>query len=205
MSISDKVDWEKVHGLVPAIVQDYVTGRVLMLGYMNRESLLLTETNKLVTFFSRTRQELWTKGETSGNVLNLKSLQLDCDHDTILVEAEPAGPTCHLNINSCFDDEVEQPGYGFLGKLESLIDQRIKHRPEGSYTTELLEAGTKRMAQKVGEEAVEVALAADNIDTEELVAESADLLFHLLLLLKHKSLSLTDICQELAQRHNPKK
>ena len=201
MKISDKINWEKGHGLAPAVVQHAITGRVLMLGYMSRESLEVTEQTNKVTFYSRTRQTLWTKGETSGNTLHLHSVELDCDHDALLVQAHPAGPTCHLKTNSCFDDTSEVTGFGFLGKLEQVIDTRIEEKSESSYTAQLVAKGTQKIAQKVGEEGVEVALAATNDELDELICESADLVFHLLVLLKHKGLSLQDVSQKLSDRH----
>lgn len=203
MSIADKVDWEKGDGMVPAIVQDVITGRVLMLGYMNRPALVETEKSGRVTFFSRTRQTLWTKGETSGNHLTLYRMELDCDHDTILVFAKPVGPTCHLDTKSCFDDEQESLGFGFLGDLTETLRSRIRHKPAGSYTTELLSSQPTRIAQKVGEEAVEVALASTGSDRQSLISESADLLFHLILLLESRDISLADVTQELFRRSNP--
>lgn len=201
MTLGDSIDWEKGGGLIPAVVQDAVTGRVLMLGYMNRESLRETQRSNKVTFFSRTRQTLWTKGETSGNTLLLESIQVDCDHDTLLVFANPQGPTCHLESNSCFDDAEEQKGFGFFGKLQTIIEQRLKDNPDDSYTARLARKGTKRIAQKVGEEGVEVALAATAGDKSELVSESADLMYHLVLLLNVRGLGLEDIATELVQRH----
>lgn len=205
MSLSDKIDWEKGNGLVPAVVQHAITGRVLMLGYMNRESLIQTENNGEVTFFSRTRQTLWTKGETSGNTLLLERIEIDCDHDTLLVFANPQGPTCHLETNSCFDKTIEKHGFGFLGKLESIIQQRLKDNPKDSYTAKLAQQGVKRIAQKVGEESVEVALAATAGNESELICESADLMYHLLLLLHKKHLSIENVVTELAQRQTTRR
>ncbi len=201
MTISDQVDWEKSDGLIPAIVQDVNNGTVLMLGFMNRESLVQTEDSGRVTFFSRTRQTLWTKGETSGHFLLLEDLRLDCDHDTVLITATPKGPTCHLNTASCFDNVQDAPSFGFLGQLEQVISERLKSKPSESYTAQLASEGSKRIAQKVGEEAVEVVLASTNESTEELISESADLVFHLLLLLQHKGLGLNDVVLELQRRH----
>ncbi|MEX0915599.1 MAG: bifunctional phosphoribosyl-AMP cyclohydrolase/phosphoribosyl-ATP diphosphatase HisIE, partial [Wenzhouxiangellaceae bacterium] len=178
----DQADWQKADGLLPAVVQDTGTGRVLMLGYMNREALEKTQATGHVTFFSRSKQRLWTKGETSGNTLELVGMQLDCDRDTLLVQAIPHGPTCHLGTETCWGDAVN-PSVGFLAELERIIESRKGADPDSSYTARLLEAGIKRCAQKVGEEGVEVALAASAGDREELVSESADLLYHLLVVL----------------------
>lgn len=198
--------WEKGTGLLPAIVQDAQTGKVLMLGYMNREALEKTLRTQQVTFFSRSKQRLWTKGETSGNVLEFVELRQDCDHDTLLVLARPNGPTCHTGTTSCFGEEdftvAEQ--LSFLAKLETVIAQRIADKPDGSYTARIWAQGPTRMAQKVGEEGVEVALAAATQDDDRLISESADLLFHLALLLKSRNLSLAKVVRELEQRHAAK-
>jgi phosphoribosyl-ATP pyrophosphohydrolase/phosphoribosyl-AMP cyclohydrolase len=197
------LDWDKNDGMLPAIVQDARTGHVLMLAYMNREALRITLAEKRATFFSRSRNRLWTKGESSGNFLHVVAVEADCDQDTLLVLANPAGPTCHLGSRSCFGDEVETEAaeLSFLMRLESVIAQRISARPEGSYTARLWSEGPTRIAQKVGEEGVEVALAAVTQDDERLVGESADLLFHLALLLKSRNLSLAAVVRELEQRH----
>ena len=150
----EKIDWSKGDGLVPAIVQDVVTGRVLMLGYMNAESLAKTLATGLVTFYSRSRQCLWTKGDESGNTLALHGTQLDCDLDTLLIFASPAGPACHLNRTSCFDEDREQPGFGFIGQLEQIIECRLEDQPAESYTADLARSGVRRIAQKIGEEGV---------------------------------------------------
>lgn len=199
-SISQQIDWEKVNGLVPAVIQDGHSGQVLMLGYMNAEALEKTLSEKQVTFYSRTKQRLWTKGETSGNVLKLQSIKLDCDQDTLLVTVEPVGPTCHTGTTSCFGD-VDDTDFGFLAELERVIESRHSEDPEKSYTAHLFQRGTKRMAQKVGEEGVEVALAATVKDRHELTNESADLLFHLLVLLSDAKLPLGDVVECLKQRH----
>ncbi len=195
------IDWDKCDGLVPAIVQHGVTGRVLMLGYMNAAALSATQTSKLVTFYSRSRKCLWTKGETSGNKLELCSIELDCDGDTLLVTAIPAGPTCHLERNSCFDRHIELPGFGFIGQLESIIDDRVKHPNSDSYTAQLMHAGIRRIAQKIGEEGVEVALAATTGDNGEIIGETADLIYHLLVLLNHQDLRFADVAGKLRGRH----
>lgn len=198
------VDWDKVEGLVPAIVQDAFDGRVLMQAYMNLEALANTLDNGLVTFWSRSRDELWTKGATSGNTLQLVAIHADCDADSLLVLATPAGPTCHQGTDSCFDDgtNTTAPGLAFLAKLERVVAQRYEDRPEGSYTTRLFDAGVKRIAQKVGEEGVEAALAAATGDTDELSNEAADLLFHLLVLLRECGLTVADIVDTLRARHS---
>jgi phosphoribosyl-ATP pyrophosphohydrolase/phosphoribosyl-AMP cyclohydrolase len=200
------LNWEKGAGLLPVIVQDAKTGKVLMLGYMNREALDATLNTQRVTFYSRSKQRLWTKGETSGHVLNLVSMNVDCDQDTLLITANPIGPTCHNGTQSCFGDEdlTIAERFAFLGQLESVIAQRISEKPEGSYTARIWEKGVTRMAQKVGEEGVEVALAAVAQESERLVSEAADLVFHLALLLKARQLSLQDVVKELELRHAAK-
>lgn len=197
------VDWDKVEGLVPAIVQHAFDGRVLMQAFMNLEALSYTLDNGLVTFWSRSRDELWTKGATSGNTLTLVEVHADCDSDSLLVLAMPAGPTCHQGTDTCFDDGLNKtaPGLSFLAELERVVAQRYEDRPEGSYTTKLFDAGVKRIAQKVGEEGVEAALAAATGDTEELANESADLLYHLLVLLRESGLTMSDVVKTLEARH----
>jgi len=195
-----RLDWAKGDGLLPAIVQHWLSGEVLMLGYMNLEALEHTQNSGLVTFYSRSKQRLWTKGESSGNTLLLKLIRVDCDADTLLVQAEPHGPTCHLGTSSCFGDAV-QPPLGFLAELDALVAQRHTERPQGSYTTKLFEGGMRRMAQKVGEEGVETALAAVVQDDTELLGEAADLIFHLTVVLRARGLSLTDVVALLAKRH----
>jgi len=194
------VDWEKGNGLVPAIVQDASTEQVLMLGYMNAESLEKTQKTGHVTFYSRSRKTLWTKGETSGNTLKLVSIAIDCDQDTVLVRALPAGPTCHEGTVSCFGDKGPQ-GLGFLAKLESLIEERKTADPESSYTAKLLQGPLHKAAQKVGEEGVETALAAIAESDDGLVYESADLIYHLMVLLSAKNIKLADVIKELQTRH----
>ena len=199
-------DWEKMGGLLPAIVQDAFDGRVLMLGYMNAEALQVTAETGKVTFWSRSREALWTKGETSGNTLNFVEAALDCDRDCLLVQAHPSGPTCHTGTPTCFDGKVDdghgpRPDLAFLAELERVIRERDRHRPEGSYTTRLLEDGVKRIAQKVGEEGVETALAAAAGDPQELLEESSDLLYHLLVLLRSRQLDLADLLATLESRH----
>jgi len=198
------IDWEKTEGLVPAIVQDAVDGRVLMQGWMNPEALANSLDNGLVTFWSRSRQKLWTKGETSGNSLQLVAVHADCDSDCLLVLASPRGPTCHRETDSCFDSKRPvRPQLAFLAALERLVAERDRERPDDSYTTRLLEAGVKRIAQKVGEEGLETALAAVAGDHEELTNEAADLLYHLLVLLRASGLSLADVIKTLEARHAP--
>lgn len=192
-----QLDWAKGDGLLPAIVQDAATLRVLMLGYMSREALEATLASRKVTFFSRSKQRLWTKGESSGHVLELVSVDVDCDDDSLLVLAHPRGPTCHLQRASCFPDA---PG-AFLAELDALIARRERERPADSYTTRLFDAGVRRIAQKVGEEGVETALAAVAQDEPALLGESADLLYHLVVLLRARGLSLDDAITVLAQRH----
>lgn len=191
------LDWAKVDGLMPVIVQDAATLRVLMLGYMDREALEKTRDSGKVTFFSRTKKRLWTKGETSGNHLDLVDIRVDCDADTLLVTANPHGPTCHTGSTSCF---TAAPG-NFLGALDALIKQREQDRPLNSYTTKLFEKGARYIAQKVGEEGVETALAGVVQRDEELLGESADLLFHLIVLLRMRGLSLDDAVAVLEDRH----
>ena len=199
----DTLAWEKMNFLLPAIVQDAFDGRVLMQGYMNREALEKTIKTGKVTFWSRSRSELWTKGETSGNYLDLVQVIADCDNDCLLVLAKPHGPVCHLETDTCFDCEGKQePSLVFLAELERVIAQRDNDRPPGSYTTDLFEAGTKRIAQKVGEEGVETALAATAGDKQELLNESADLMYHLLVLLRSRGATLRDLTEVLARRHS---
>jgi phosphoribosyl-AMP cyclohydrolase / phosphoribosyl-ATP pyrophosphohydrolase len=203
----ESLDWTKGDGLLPAVVQDARTGKVLMLGYMNKESLRKTLGEKRVTFYSRSKQRLWTKGETSGNFLHLVEAAIDCDNDTLLITANPDGPTCHNGTDSCFGDAIDTTAtrLAFLSQLESVIEQRVSARPEGSYTARLWAEGPTRMAQKVGEEGVEVALAAVTQTPDKLVGEAADLLFHLTLLLKSRQLSLSDVVAELERRHAAKR
>jgi phosphoribosyl-ATP pyrophosphohydrolase/phosphoribosyl-AMP cyclohydrolase len=193
--------WDKQGGLLPAIVQDAGTGRVLMLGYMDRAALEATLATGCVTFFSRSKQRLWMKGEASGDVLDLVRLETDCDADTLLVQAVPRGPTCHLGRTSCFPGA---PG-SFLAELDALVQARERERPAGSYTTSLFEGGLRRAAQKVGEEGVETALAAVAQDDEALLGESADLVFHLIVLLRSRGLGLDAVEAVLRQRHAGKR
>jgi phosphoribosyl-ATP pyrophosphohydrolase/phosphoribosyl-AMP cyclohydrolase len=198
----DDLAWEKMNFLLPAIVQDAVDGRVLMQGYMSREALEKTLTTGKVTFWSRSRKQLWTKGETSGNYLDLEQVVADCDNDSLLVLARPNGPVCHRETPTCFDCEgKKEPSLQFLAELERVIAQRDIDRPAGSYTTRLFEAGVKRIAQKVGEEGVETALAATAGDKEELLNESADLLYHLLVLLRSRDATVDELIGVLNARH----
>lgn len=194
------LDWSKGDGLVPAIVQDADDGRVLMLGYMNAEALEATRSNGRVTFYSRSKQRLWTKGETSGNHLELVDILADCDRDTLLVLARPHGPTCHTGTETCFGDG-RMPAVGFLASLERTIRARAGTDPEESYTARLLAEGTQRCAQKVGEEGVEVALAATSGKREELESEAADLLYHLLVCLQSTGSDLDSVVETLIKRH----
>jgi len=198
----DNLAWEKMDGLIPAIVQDFFDGRVLMQGFMNKAALEATLDTGKVTFWSRSREEIWTKGETSGHTLDLVDIHPDCDGDCLLVRAHPEGPTCHLGTLTCFDGEEKViPELAFLTELERVIADRDKNRPEGSYTTSLLESGIRRIAQKVGEEGVETALAAAAGDDNELLNESADLIYHLLVLLRSRKLELGTLVEVLKVRH----
>jgi phosphoribosyl-AMP cyclohydrolase / phosphoribosyl-ATP pyrophosphohydrolase len=202
----ERLDWDKGGGLLPAVVQDARTGRVLMVGYMNPESLRRTLEDRRVTFYSRSRNALWVKGETSGHSLHVVDVSADCDADTLLVLANPMGPTCHKGTETCFDDAraPDASRIAFLTSLEATIARRIAENPEGSYTARLYASGVGRIAQKVGEEGVETALAAVTGDDAELLGEGADLLYHLLVLLKARNLSLDQLVGELASRHASK-
>jgi phosphoribosyl-AMP cyclohydrolase / phosphoribosyl-ATP pyrophosphohydrolase len=197
------IDFKKGDGLVPAIVQDADTGAVLMMAYMNREALEQTLARKRAVFFSRSKQRLWEKGETTGHTLDLVNVFADCDQDTLLVTARPRGPACHNGTLTCFGDEPRAAvtPIAFLAKLEGVIAQRATEKPEASYTARLLEKGITRVAQKVGEEGVELALAAAAQDDDKVVGESADLLFHLLVLLRARGVSLSQVVNELEKRH----
>jgi phosphoribosyl-ATP pyrophosphohydrolase/phosphoribosyl-AMP cyclohydrolase len=192
-------DFSKCDGLLPAVVQDATSGEVLMVGYMNEESFQRTLETKQVTFFSRSRQSLWTKGESSGNLLALTDISVDCDQDAILVSAIPSGPTCHEGTQSCFRDAVPTT-WSVLSELEGVIRQRRESLSDDSYTASLFKAGIDRLAQKVGEEAIEVVIEAKNGDKERLVSESADLLFHLLALWEAQGVSLGAVCDTLRGR-----
>jgi phosphoribosyl-AMP cyclohydrolase / phosphoribosyl-ATP pyrophosphohydrolase len=197
------LDWAKGDGLLPAVVQHATSGAVLMVAFMNRESLRETLTTGRVFFYSRSRKAQWMKGETSGNVLNVVNVSTDCDRDSLLVLAEPQGPVCHRGTVTCFADQspTAAEGLSFLAQLEAVIAQRIAQQPEGSYTARLFAGGPSRIAQKIGEEGVEVALAAVGSDDQQIVSETADLLYHLLLLMKSRNLSLARVVHELESRH----
>lgn len=195
-----KVDFEKMGGLVPVIVQDNFTNKVLMLGFMNEEALKKTEEIGKVTFYSRTKQRLWTKGEESGNFLNVVKILNDCDNDTLLIKVKPEGPVCHTGTDTCWGEKNEED-IMFLKYLQDFIEKRYKERPEGSYTTSLFEKGVNRMAQKVGEEAVESVIEATNGTNEGLIYEASDLIYHLIVLLTSKGLRIEDLAQELKKRH----
>lgn len=193
------LDWVKTDGMMPVVVQHRVSGEVLMHGYMNQEALDKTLQEGNVTFFSRTKQRLWTKGETSGHFLKVVSITPDCDNDTLLVLADPIGPTCHLGTSSCFSPAA--PDWTFLYQLEQLLAERKHADPESSYTARLYASGTKRIAQKVGEEGVETALAATVNDRHELTNEASDLLYHLMVLLQDQELDLSTVIGNLRERH----
>ncbi|GHT31976.1 histidine biosynthesis bifunctional protein HisIE [Bacteroidia bacterium] len=194
------IDFEKMGGLVPAIVQDAVTSKVLMLGYMNEEAYQKTLESKQVTFFSRSKQRLWTKGEESGNFLNFVSIAVDCDNDALLVKANPVGPVCHTGNDTCWN-ETNNADIAFLAYLQDFIDERYRQMPEGSYTTSLFKKGINRMAQKVGEEAVETVIEATNGTEEGFLYEASDLIYHLIVLLTSKGYRLEDLAKELRKRH----
>lgn len=198
-----KIDFDKMGGLVPAIIQDAVTKNVLMLGFMNEETYQKTIDTKKVTFWSRTRNCLWTKGETSGNYLDLVDIRLDCDNDTLLVKVHPQGPTCHLGTDTCWGEDNSLNPILFLSELQNFIDKRHQEMPENSYTTSLFKKGINKMAQKVGEEATETIIEATNGTNEQLVYESSDLLYHLIVMLTAKGLSIEDVASELIKRHDP--
>lgn len=194
----DKLNFSKAGGLLPCIVQDAETRAVLMLGYMNEESFAQTQRDKRVTFFSRSRQRLWTKGETSGNYLDVVSISDDCDHDTILIKAKPRGSVCHTGSDTCFGEANTAGGLHFL---EAVIQQRKEHPKEGSYTNKLLSGGINKIAQKVGEEAVELVIEAKDHNPEKFLNEAADLMYHYLVLLTAKGKSLEDVIKVLRERH----
>ncbi len=198
-----EIDFEKCGGLVPAIIQDAQTKNVLMMGYMNPEAYQKTLETGKVTFWSRSRQCLWTKGDTSGNFLRLVNIKVDCDKDTLLVAAHPEGPTCHTGTDTCWGEKNESNPLLFLSELQDFIEKRHREMPEGSYTTSLFKKGVNRMAQKVGEEALETVIEATNGSDEKMVYEAADMLYHLVVLLTSKGLRIEDIARELATRHDP--
>ena len=195
------LDFAKMNGLVPAIIQDARTKNVLMLGFMNEEAYEKTLSTKKVTFYSRTRNELWTKGKESGNFLNLVSIEVDCDNDTLLVKAIPEGPVCHRGTATCFNDD-NSFGIEFLSYLQDFISKRHAEMPEGSYTTSLFKSGVNRMAQKVGEEAVETVIEATNGTDDRLIYEASDLIYHLIVLLTSKGHRIEELAEELQKRHN---
>jgi phosphoribosyl-ATP pyrophosphohydrolase/phosphoribosyl-AMP cyclohydrolase len=197
-----QIDFNKNNdGLVPAIIQDATTKNVLMLGYMNEEALNKTKSTKLVTFYSRTKKRLWTKGEESGNFLNLVDIKIDCDNDTLLIQANPDGPTCHKGTDTCWNEDNLQ-NFGFLSQLEAIIeDRKTNFKPEDSYVASLFEKGINKIAQKVGEEAIEMVIEAKDSNTELFLNESADLLFHYMILLQAKGFALNDVVEILRKRH----
>lgn len=195
------MNFDKLDGLVPAIIQDAHTDRVLMLGFMNQEALRKTREEGRVTFFSRTRQKLWTKGEESGHYLNVADIIEDCDQDTLLIKARPEGPVCHTGSDTCFNEENNR-GIDFILELQELIHQRRQELPEDSYTTRLFRAGINRIAQKVGEEAVELVIESKDQDDDRFLGEAADLIYHLLVLLSARELGISDVVSVLEQRHS---
>lgn len=196
------IDFEKGSGLVPAVIQDYATLQVLMMGYMNYEALQKTKEEGKVTFFSRSKNRLWTKGETSGNFLYVKEITIDCDNDALLIKVNPAGPVCHTGNKSCFNDQTSK---GFIYALENIVNQRIDNDIHDSYTNDLFKRGINKVAQKVGEEAVELVIEAKDNDPDLFMNEAADLLYHFLILLKTKGISFTEIEEVLNSRHNTSK
>ena len=194
------INFEKMGGLVPAIVQDNVTRKVLMLGFMNKEAYDKTVETGKVTFWSRTRNCLWTKGETSGNFLNVKEILLDCDQDTLLIKARPDGPVCHTGADTCWNEQ-NSVDLNFLSYLQDFIERRYKEMPEGSYTTSLFKSGVNRMAQKVGEEAVETVIEATNGTDDRLIYDASDLIYHLIVLLTSKGHRIEELAAELVKRH----
>lgn len=197
-----QLDFDKLNGLIPAVIQDVKTLKVLMVGFMNKEAVEKTQEIGQVTFFSRTKNRLWTKGEESGNFLNVVSLLVDCDDDTLLIKVNPVGPVCHTGTDTCFDEKNQEDGVQFLTYLQDFIDKRKLEMPEGSYTTSLFEKGTRTIAQKVGEEAVETIIGAMANDDENFIYESGDLIYHLIVLLSHKGYRIEDIVRELKKRHS---
>lgn len=197
------IDFEKMNGLVPTIIQDSITKNVLMLGFMNEEAYQKTLATKRVTFYSRSRKCLWTKGETSGNYLELVSMKPDCDNDTLLVKVIPHGPTCHTGTDTCWGEENKRNPLLFLSELQDFINKRHEEMPEKSYTTSLFKDGTNRMAQKVGEEALEAVIEAVSGNDDRLIYECSDMFYHLVVLLTSKGLRIEQVAAELAERHQP--
>ncbi len=198
-----KIDFEKMGGLVPAVIQDNNTKNVLMLGYMNQEAFDKTLETGKVTFYSRTKKRLWTKGEESGNFLNVVSIKNDCDDDTLLIKVNPVGPVCHKGTDTCWGEKNETNPLCFLSELQDFIETRYQEMPEGSYTTSLFKDGINRMAQKVGEEALEAVIEAVNGTNERLIYEGSDLFYHLIVLLTSKGLRIEQLAEELQKRHKP--
>ncbi len=196
-----QINFEKLNGLIPAVVQDDKSMKVLMVGFMNYEAVKKTQELGKVTFFSRTKNRLWTKGEESGNFLNVVSVLIDCDNDTLLIKANPVGPVCHTGADTCFSEINPKGDVQFLSFLQDFIDKRKQEMPEGSYTTSLFKKGTRTITQKVGEEAVETIIGAMANDDENLIYEAGDLLYHLIVLLSHKGFRIEDIVSELKKRH----
>ena len=196
-----QLDFSKLNGLIPAVIQDNTTNVVLMMGFMNEEALAKTEETGQVTFFSRSKNRLWTKGEESGNFLNVVSIASDCDNDTLLIKVNPVGPVCHTGDDTCWGETNEESDIQFIEYLQDFIDQRKQEMPEGSYTTSLFQKGTRKIAQKVGEEAVETIIGAMADDDENFLYEGADLLYHLIVLLSHKGYRIEDLARELKKRH----
>ncbi|MDD7303026.1 MAG: bifunctional phosphoribosyl-AMP cyclohydrolase/phosphoribosyl-ATP diphosphatase HisIE [Bacteroidaceae bacterium] len=197
------IDFDKMQGLVPAIIQDAQTNKVLMLGFMNKEAYEKTVETQKVTFWSRTRNTLWTKGETSGNYLEVVEILNDCDQDTLLIKVKPLGPVCHTGADTCWNETNTPNPLLFLSELSDFIEKRYREQPEGSYTTTLFRDGLNRMAQKVGEEALELVIEATNGTNDRLIYEGSDLLYHLIVLLTSKGLRIEDMAAELMERHNP--
>ena len=197
-----EINFEKMQGLIPAIIQDDKTQKVLMLGFMNEEAYDKTLKTGKVTFWSRTKNALWTKGETSGNYLNVVSIKADCDNDTLLIKVNPDGPVCHTGTDTCWGEENDNP-MAFLSELQRFIEKRHEEMPEGSYTTSLFRSGVGRMAQKVGEEAVESVIEAMAGNDERLIYEASDMIYHLMVLLTSKGLKIEDLAVELQKRHAP--
>ena len=198
-----QIDFNKMQGLVPAIIQDATTQKVLMLGFMNEEAFRKTEETGMVTFWSRTRNCIWTKGETSGNFLKVVEILNDCDNDTLLIKVNPQGPVCHTGADTCWTETNERNPLLFLTELQDFINKRHEEMPEGSYTTSLYKDGLNRMAQKVGEEALELVIEATNGTNERMIYEGSDMLYHLIVLLTSKGLRIEDMAAELAERHQP--
>lgn len=198
---TEQINFAKLNGLVPSVIQDSSTMKVLMVGFMNKEALQRTVDTGKVTFFSRTKQRLWTKGAESGNFLTVQKILIDCDNDTILIKAEPKGPVCHTGADTCFFETNRETGLQFLKYLQDFIDRRKAEQPAGSYTTSLFEKGTAAISQKLGEEAVETIIGAMSGDDDNFIYESADLIYHLIVLLSHKGYTLEDVADELKKRH----